>query len=975
VNLGTLEPRIIWRWGNWLGRFSVQNLGPGDVLVLLGNNLESPAAVSEENFSKRVVPGEYWEVRNFRGDIAVVRTSEGTASIQAVDDDGVTVELPPGDPVDPPPDIDILSVVITPDGDTVDQVTDIATFSAVVTGTIDGVPAPVSQDVIWSVNGVDGGNAALGYVNASGQYTAPDDQDRNSSVTLRARSSENPLIYDEVAVATPKFDLFIVDDMTNWDVSETSWLGTSTEVGYAAGAMAEGIAVNSFTSGGTIGAPGHPMVCRLHGTDCVKNSFVNRQTCQSTKETGDRHIFRSFRESVWGTSGFTQANCMLIYAGGPPVSVNLMFDPVNVAPDVGTGPKIIRCSTSKNVEMQILPSYTPDSIDTWAPPGAVLPDLDPRFQSFRAMPVSWLWTGSGITNASRGDSTRWFTATHPNGTTPKGDGYVYVYGANRGYGAGFDGGGMGGGRYICPHVASGGTTARTRLKTVDFDSKYDSTVRFMWVIRRPVSVSSGLGHTDFLGSGRELFVWNDITVTLATSGGGFELRVGGTIVATSGAAIPGGAGDLVQFDVEVLYGNPAGSVLATASLINDDGDSGSGTVSAQYSGSLGVFLRTGLEEPLMFTPPASANAVAQGGFLNSYYNADGFVRLCRLAKFYPVGGKAAQPVVLWVTTSLAEVEVNGAASFTAKVAGTTNQDVNWSVLGGASNGTIDVNGNYTAPALIPSPATITVRGTTAADPLVYEDTVLTIIPAETWTLLATETYDYGGANGVAYTGGPLAGWTNNGDFGFAGRITTSGDTDRGVRFPTQSEVGGSGNSQFRNHSVIGASVAANNGITDELRVKWRVKFPTNGGFTRQDGGGYSVNGACMASFANKENTRNHVIGIRNATTLGIWMNSSAGAAAIPTFATAPNASGSMGTITGGTWHTLEVIMKLNVANGYIELWFDGVKICEVVGNTLFNAGSGSSFGGTHYICHPCGATASNNDLTYFGACDTIELYK
>lgn len=250
-----------------------------------------------------------------------------------------------------------------------------------------------------------------------------------------------------------------------------------------------------------------------------------------------------------------------------------------------------------------------------------------------------------------------------------------------------------------------------------------------------------------------------------------------------------------------------------------------------------------------------------------------------------------------------------------------------------------------------------------------------VAAGKTWTLLATETYDYGGANGSSYTGGPATGWTNSGDFGFPGRITTSGDTDRGIRFATQSEVGGSSNSLFRNQSVLGPSFISGQGITNEMRARWRIKFPPSGGFTRQDGGGYSVTIAALLTFSNPEGTRNHAICIRDATTLGIWRNSTAGAAACPAYATAPTASGSMGTITGGTWHTMDVRMRLHASNGYIELWFDDVKLCEVTGDTTFDSGTAAAFGSSSYILHPAGATASNNDLNYFGAADTIAVYK
>jgi len=52
--------------------------------------------------------------------------------------------------------------------------------------------------------------------------------------------------------------------------------------------------------------------------------------------------------------------------------------------------------------------------------------------------------------------------------------------------------------------------------------------------------------------------------------------------------------------------------------------------------------------------------------------------------------------------------------FTATVNASTNQSVTWAVTGGNANGTVDGNGLYTAPAVVPNPATATVTATSAA---------------------------------------------------------------------------------------------------------------------------------------------------------------------------------------------------------------------------------------------------------------------
>jgi len=72
-----------------------------------------------------------------------------------------------------------------------------------------------------------------------------------------------------------------------------------------------------------------------------------------------------------------------------------------------------------------------------------------------------------------------------------------------------------------------------------------------------------------------------------------------------------------------------------------------------------------------------------------------------------------------VSPSTANIRAGATLSFSATVTGSTNTAVAWSVNttpGGSSTlGTIDSTGNYTAPATLPSPNTLTVTATSSAD--------------------------------------------------------------------------------------------------------------------------------------------------------------------------------------------------------------------------------------------------------------------
>jgi len=72
-----------------------------------------------------------------------------------------------------------------------------------------------------------------------------------------------------------------------------------------------------------------------------------------------------------------------------------------------------------------------------------------------------------------------------------------------------------------------------------------------------------------------------------------------------------------------------------------------------------------------------------------------------------------------VTPQTANVRAGNSATFSATVTGTQNTAVTWFVndtSGGSSSlGTIDATGNYTAPATLPNPASVTIKAVSSAD--------------------------------------------------------------------------------------------------------------------------------------------------------------------------------------------------------------------------------------------------------------------
>lgn len=93
------------------------------------------------------------------------------------------------------------------------------------------------------------------------------------------------------------------------------------------------------------------------------------------------------------------------------------------------------------------------------------------------------------------------------------------------------------------------------------------------------------------------------------------------------------------------------------------------------------------------------------------------------------GGSAGTNVSVSVTPATANVAVGESQQFSATVTGTTNTAVTWSVTGGAPDGTISPAGLYQAPAVVPTPAQVTVRAALQADPTKAGTATVTIVPA------------------------------------------------------------------------------------------------------------------------------------------------------------------------------------------------------------------------------------------------------
>lgn len=85
------------------------------------------------------------------------------------------------------------------------------------------------------------------------------------------------------------------------------------------------------------------------------------------------------------------------------------------------------------------------------------------------------------------------------------------------------------------------------------------------------------------------------------------------------------------------------------------------------------------------------------------------------------------PVTLVLNPTSATLTLGTKQTFKATVSGSTNTSVTWTVIGGAANGTVTSGGVFTAPAVLPSPATVTLRATSVANNLVTADATISLV--------------------------------------------------------------------------------------------------------------------------------------------------------------------------------------------------------------------------------------------------------
>ena len=160
----------------------------------------------------------------------------------------------------------------------------------------------------------------------------------------------------------------------------------------------------------------------------------------------------------------------------------------------------------------------------------------------------------------------------------------------------------------------------------------------------------------------------------------------------------------------------------------------------------------------------------------------------------------SQPVTVSVTPAAVTLAPGATQAFSAAVSGAATPTVTWSVNGvaggNASLGTIDANGNFTAPAQVPAPPTVTVTATSTADTSASGSAAVTIAPPVSVTVTpATAAVGAGGTQQftatVSNAANTAVSWSVNGTAGGSssvGTISATGLYTAPASFPGLSQV-------------------------------------------------------------------------------------------------------------------------------------------------------------------------------------------
>jgi hypothetical protein len=203
----------------------------------------------------------------------------------------------------------------------------------------------------------------------------------------------------------------------------------------------------------------------------------------------------------------------------------------------------------------------------------------------------------------------------------------------------------------------------------------------------------------------------------------------GMVAELSCGGVAGGGGGGGAPDFAILITPVPGSTVVNQNVAW----SGALTAANGYAGSVALSCTAGAPQTCTLSPAtlvptaggvaftATLGSASIGNFSFKIQATDGALTHATPAEALAVASNVTVAVSPGSTNLFANETGNAwpaavtQQQFSAIVNNSQNQSVTWSVAGGGGNGSVDANGLYTAPSLVPNPAAVSVTATAAAD--------------------------------------------------------------------------------------------------------------------------------------------------------------------------------------------------------------------------------------------------------------------
>lgn len=267
------------------------------------------------------------------------------------------------------------------------------------------------------------------------------------------------------------------------------------------------------------------------------------------------------------------------------------------------------------------------------------------------------------------------------------------------------------------------------------------------------------------------------------------------------------------------------------------------------------------------------------------------IALMPLVLFSGCGGGGSTPppprVTVTISSPQATVSVGSNLMFTAKVNGIANNSaVIWQVDdvtgGNATVGTIDTFGNYTAPAAIPNPATVMVKGIAKADMSKSASEGITVTigvmvsPSSALRPPGGTTVQFDAI--VSGSGDTMVNWTVNGEFpgdlSKFGTITAGGlyTPPNAIPDPPTFNVTATAQADLTQSGNSVCTISAGGPGVNQATQSAPIKLGTSGGNAKDTSAGFCCSGT-LGSLVSRNGTNfilsnNHVLAKSDKGTLG-----------------------------------------------------------------------------------------------------------